>query len=134
MEETNYDRIPLVTVHDNARVVHHDGTSNPSEAGGKDIESQTLHIDSAVVPTTSGNTTRQQLRSLKTKSFRQRMALRDKKRSFTVHIKIMRIFWLLSFPVVSYSGFICGCGLIWYNVINATTSLVLSSAPYKFSS
>ncbi|KAH8807273.1 serine/threonine kinase 16 [Xylogone sp. PMI_703] len=135
MEETNYDRVPLGTTQDSARVVHQDETtSTTSEKDAKDIESQGTHIDSKMAATTTEGSNRPQLRDQKTKSFLQRMSLRDKKRSFTVHIKIWRIFWLLTFPVISYSGFICGCGLIWYNVINATTSLVLSSPPYNFSS
>ena len=40
----------------------------------------------------------------------------------------------LSFPVISYSGFCYGSNLIWFNVLNGTTSLILSEDPYNFSS
>ena len=40
----------------------------------------------------------------------------------------------LSWPIVLYSGFAYGSTLIWFNVLNATASLVLSAPPYSFSS
>ena len=30
------------------------------------------------------------------------------------------------------AGFIYGCALVWYNVLNATASLILSAEPYGF--
>ncbi|KAJ4367292.1 hypothetical protein N0V83_006873 [Neocucurbitaria cava] len=38
------------------------------------------------------------------------------------------------FPSVSWAGFVYGTCLCWYNVLNATTSSILSAAPYNFSS
>lgn len=38
----------------------------------------------------------------------------------------------LFFPVPLYAGFAYGSALIWFNVLNATSSLVLSSPPYNF--
>lgn len=136
MEETNYDRAPLETVSENTQGVRQDeeSTSNSSENFSKNIEGQSIHVEDKVISTPVRTPKQPQLRSQKTKSFLQRMSLLDKKRKFTVHIRILRIFRLLQFPVIAYCGFICGCGLIWYNVNNATTSLVLSGAPYNFSS
>ncbi|GIC92654.1 putative MFS transporter [Aspergillus udagawae] len=42
--------------------------------------------------------------------------------------------YYLSWPVIFYAGFSYGSYLIWFNVLNATASLILGSAPYNFSS
>lgn len=39
----------------------------------------------------------------------------------------------LSFPVVFYTGFSYGATLVWLAMMNATESVVLSGAPYHFS-
>ncbi|KAH7913793.1 major facilitator superfamily domain-containing protein [Hygrophoropsis aurantiaca] len=39
---------------------------------------------------------------------------------------------LLRFPVVFWAGFQYGTCLVWYNVLNATCSLIFSGAPYNF--
>ncbi|KAB8232673.1 putative MFS transporter [Aspergillus alliaceus] len=41
--------------------------------------------------------------------------------------------YYLSWPVVFYAGFSYGSYLIWFNVLNATASIILGSAPYNFS-
>lgn len=38
------------------------------------------------------------------------------------------------FPTVNWAGFLYGINLSWYTVVNATMSLILSGAPYNFSS
>lgn len=38
----------------------------------------------------------------------------------------------LTFPVIFYSGFAYGSNLVWFNVLNGTTSLILSNPPYNF--
>ena len=48
--------------------------------------------------------------------------------------RILRPLIFLSFPVIFYAGFSYGSNLIWLNVLNGTASLILSGAPYKFSS
>ncbi|MCJ1424328.1 hypothetical protein MMC29_002215 [Sticta canariensis] len=48
--------------------------------------------------------------------------------------RILRPLIFLSFPVIFYAGFSYGSSLIWFNVLNGTASLILSGAPYKFSS
>lgn len=39
----------------------------------------------------------------------------------------------LTWPVIFYSGFSYGSYLIWFNVLNATASVILSAEPYNFS-
>lgn len=40
---------------------------------------------------------------------------------------------ILQFPNIAWAGLIYGINLAWYNVLNATTSPVLSAAPYNWS-
>lgn len=40
----------------------------------------------------------------------------------------------LGWPVIFYAGFSYGSYLIWFNVLNATASIILSGEPYNFSS
>ncbi|RSL91632.1 hypothetical protein CEP52_014204 [Fusarium oligoseptatum] len=46
---------------------------------------------------------------------------------------IIRPILLLLFPIISYSGFIYGCNIVWLSVLNATESMVLSNRPYNMS-
>ncbi|OKL62903.1 hypothetical protein UA08_01191 [Talaromyces atroroseus] len=39
----------------------------------------------------------------------------------------------LSWPVIFYAGFSYGSYLVWFNVMNATASIILGGAPYNFS-
>lgn len=39
----------------------------------------------------------------------------------------------LSWPIIFYAGFSYGSYLIWFNVLNATASVILSAPPYNFS-
>ncbi|KAF4444153.1 hypothetical protein F53441_11211 [Fusarium austroafricanum] len=40
---------------------------------------------------------------------------------------------MVMFPNVAWAGFIYGINLCWYNVLNATTSPILSASPYNWS-
>jgi hypothetical protein len=41
--------------------------------------------------------------------------------------------YFLTWPTIVWAGFLYGSNLIWFNVLNATASLILSSPPYSFS-
>ena len=47
---------------------------------------------------------------------------------------IIRPLVFLTFPVISYAGFSYGSNIVWFNVLNGTTSLILSADPYRFGS
>ena len=47
---------------------------------------------------------------------------------------VLRPLVFLIFPVIFYAGFSYGSNLVWFNVLNATASLILSGPPYSFSS
>lgn len=69
------------------------------------------------------------------KTILQKLKLFDAKKRSLNHFPLMivRPLKLLSFPVVVYCGFSYGASLIWYSILNATASVVLSSEPYSFS-
>ncbi|CAH0046919.1 unnamed protein product [Clonostachys solani] len=48
--------------------------------------------------------------------------------------RVVRAITFLSWPVIFYAGFSYGSYLIWFNVLGATASIVLSGEPYNFSS
>lgn len=66
------------------------------------------------------------------KTFRQKLAIFDKPRPFMLWTIAKRPIFLLRYPAIVYSGFLYGSGLIWFNVLNATASLILSGIPYNF--
>lgn len=43
------------------------------------------------------------------------------------------VVFIFQFPTVAWSGFLYGINLAWYNVLNGTTSPVLSAPPYNWS-
>jgi hypothetical protein len=67
------------------------------------------------------------------KTYLQKLKLLDKPRPFRVPRMMVRPLIFLTFPVIAYAGFSYGSNLIWFNVLNGTTSLILSGAPYNFS-
>ncbi|QNP97261.1 YALIA101S01e15324g1_1 [Yarrowia lipolytica] len=67
------------------------------------------------------------------KTFVQKLALLDEPKPMMLWTMIKRPFIIfVRFPVIVYSGFLCGTGLICFNICNATTSYVLSNPPYNF--
>ncbi|PTB63620.1 MFS general substrate transporter [Trichoderma citrinoviride] len=105
LEETNYDR-PLV------------GIIPAAESHG-----------AAALPTDNDNTVMLQGEE---KSYLQKLSLLDKPRPFLMHRRAWQILRLIAWPVVFYSGFSYGTYLIWFNILNATSSIVLGGAPYNF--
>ena len=45
---------------------------------------------------------------------------------------VLRPLRLLRFPIIFYCGFMYGGSLIFYTILNATSSIILSGAPYHF--
>ncbi|KDQ56157.1 hypothetical protein JAAARDRAFT_79586 [Jaapia argillacea MUCL 33604] len=68
------------------------------------------------------------------KTYLQRLSFFDTRYTDTKTIFTMmyRPLLLLRFPVVFWAGFQYGSCLVWYNVLNATASLILSAPPYNF--
>jgi MFS family permease len=119
MEETNYDRKTVGII----QVVE---TSPAGSISATDEEKSTGVRASAGSP----GTTAGQVYSKKT--FMQKMALWDPpKQNLFLH-RVKRQLLFLGWPVVFYAGFSYGSYLIWFNVMNATASVILGGAPYNF--
>ncbi|ATY65563.1 MFS transporter [Cordyceps militaris] len=134
MEETMYFRNTLEGLEDE---------SQRTKGGDEGVMEQTMSADaskkspdggSAIVTTdtTSGsveNVPQKYVRALK--PFRRLEGRPVKKQMF--QSMVLPLFIIVQFPTVAWAGFIYGINLSWYNVINATTSPVLSAAPYLWS-
>ncbi|KAL7802259.1 major facilitator superfamily domain-containing protein [Trichoderma aethiopicum] len=127
LEETNYDR-PLVGVIQaaEARESASEKTASSSSAGAAAV---TESHGAAALPADDSNSGMLQG---KEKSYRQKLSLLDKPRPFQMHRRAWQILRLIAWPVVFYSGFSYGTYLIWFNILNATSSIVLGGAPYNF--
>ena len=122
MEETNYDRATVGVVAtatpSNGQVV----SANGGEKGGNEKNSAPA-ID---IPEITASATG------KPKGLLTRMALLDKPRPFMMHYRAWQSLKLLPWPVVFYSGFSYGSYLIYFNILNATSSIILGGPPYNF--
>lgn len=88
-------------------------------------------IDLAVLNQSNG--TKTELSGTPT-TFVKRLTFFNRRYAKLSHLLVLfyRPFLLLRFPVIFWSGFQYGVCVMWYSVINATASLILSSAPYNF--
>ncbi|KAI1612946.1 MFS transporter [Exophiala viscosa] len=68
------------------------------------------------------------------KTFFQKLSLWQPSPGQDVVGRAVQSLQYLSWPVIFYAGFSYGSYLIWFNVLNATASLILSAPPYNFSS
>ncbi|CAG8960227.1 hypothetical protein HYFRA_00012745 [Hymenoscyphus fraxineus] len=118
MEETNYDRPPTSP---NPAVV-------PEEEDAP-LESNEKVAHQISIPTQMNS----RVVTGSTKTFLQKMSLRDKPRPFKrLLFSLKQPFQFFTFPVVLYGGFASGSALIWFNFLNATASLIYSGPPYNF--
>lgn len=119
MEETNYDRKPLST----KLAISLTEKSAPSDH------------EKARDATATENTPfkKERLSTHETKSYMQKLSLRDKPRPQRMLYRSLLSLRLISWPVVLYAGVSYGSYLIWFNVMNATASIILGGPPYNFS-
>jgi MFS family permease len=117
MEETNYDRKTIGVVEISPLSSASSGRTDP-EKGTKAPASPPISLS----PT------------YEKKTYVQKLALKDVPRPQRMLYRIQQSLTLLTWPVVFYAGFSYGSYLIWFNVLNATASLLLSASPYNFSS
>ncbi|KAK8137461.1 hypothetical protein PG984_002954 [Apiospora sp. TS-2023a] len=118
MEETNYDR----------RTV---GVVATTSLDPSDEENKKAKMETPGTAVTREDTAH--LVGPNKKTFTQKMALFDRPRPFMMHYRAWQSLKLLSWPVVFYSGFSYGTYLIYFNILNATTSMILGAPPYSFS-
>lgn len=127
MEETNYDRRTVGVVQressspgavDSPTITPEDGLN----------EKTAITADSPDGGSLEGST------SYREKSYLQKLSFFDKARKQRIPYRMWLSLRLISWPVVFYAGFSYGSYLIWFNVLNATASVILGGAPYDFSS
>lgn len=124
LEETNYDRQSVEVIYaEEAQEGLGEKTTSLSGAAASNETGE------AALPQESGNSAILQGNE---KTFWQKLALFDKSRPFQMHRRAWQILRLIAWPVVFYSGFSYGTYLIWFNILNATSFVVLGGAPYNF--
>lgn len=123
MEETNYDRTSVKAVGKLGSTMI-DRDCDPARDSGNDMKASGSG-DGSIDADFSRCTT---------KSFLQKMSFRDTSRPQLMHYRIKQQLAFLFWPNVFYAGFAYGSTLIWFNVLNATASIVFSAPPYNFSS
>ncbi|KAH8894325.1 MFS general substrate transporter [Thozetella sp. PMI_491] len=111
MEETNYDRKTIGVVASAS-----ESESSAANAVGKGEKQNSSDI-------VDGSK----------KTMWQKLAVLDKPRPFMMHYRAWQSLKLLSWPVVFYCGFSYGTYLIYFNILNATSSIILGGEPYNFS-
>ncbi|KAF1834114.1 MFS transporter-like protein [Decorospora gaudefroyi] len=112
MEESNYVR----NINDAVPI------PEPSQAGSATAKEQEK----------PGATTASDEMRVSTKSFTQKLSIWQPSSGQHVFVHAKRSLQYLSWPVIFYAGFSYGSYLIWFNVLNATASLILSGPGYHF--
>ncbi|TKA78380.1 hypothetical protein B0A55_04724 [Friedmanniomyces simplex] len=123
MEETNYDRSTVGVVNQGTKA------SLEPEGGLVSSEKSAIAADSPETGSLEAGNTK-----YKEKTYLQRLSVWDSSRKQRMPYRMMLSLRLVSWPVVFYAGFSYGSYLIWFNVLNATASIILGGAPYNFSS
>lgn len=126
MEETNYHRPAVLQ----GETVEEESALDVS----KTIDPEKTPAADSSSPAPS---TREDIMGKSPKTFLQKMALfqpGDLTKKSMMKGMVLRPLIFLTFPVIFAAGFMYGAILCYFNILNGTTSLILSSAPYNFSS
>ncbi|KAH8811147.1 major facilitator superfamily domain-containing protein [Xylogone sp. PMI_703] len=68
------------------------------------------------------------------KAFLQKLSIWHSFPRENIPQRVLKIIKLFLWPIILYADFSYGSYLIWFNAVNATTSIILSGEPYRFSS
>lgn len=120
MEETNYDRTTVGVVVLDRPVAPPTRASAAADTGHEPEQK-------AVTPAEDLHV------SPPTKTFAQKLSLKDKPRRQLMHVRVLQQLRFVTWPNVFYAGWAYGSTLIWFNVLNATASVVFTAPPYNFS-
>lgn len=121
MEETNYDRQSVGVV---------DLTASSEKSQSRENQIRTMESD---VGKKASNMDTRLDGDGRTKNFLQKMSLKDRPRRQLMHVRFFQQLRFVAWPNVFYAGWAYGSTLIWFNVLNATASVVFSAPPYNFS-
>lgn len=120
MEETNYNRgtTELGEKHDSNRTAGSIGIETPTHEDDKDKDLTTVTI---------GDNSRPQLEGTEYTYLHKIALYRQRYTTWsTLWAQVYRPIFFFRYPVVLWCGLLNGCALIWYNVLNATASLILT--------
>ena len=115
LEETNYDRVITGTV------------VLPCLSLGEFDDEDNTKQKLAAIHTRASEEMRL---PTETKTFRQKLSLWHPSQDGNMLSHLKSISSYMTWPVVLYTGFSAGSYLVWFNILNATASLVLSDKPY----
>lgn len=124
LEETNYDRPTMGVIY--AEETHDDPCEKTSSSPAA---AATVNESKGALPRDSN---RNAILQGSEKTYWQKLSLIDKSRPFLMHRRAWQILRFIAWPVVFYSGFSYGTYLIWFNIMNATSAVILGGAPYNF--
>jgi MFS family permease len=111
LEETNYSRASSAESSADTVSVHQDSSK------------EAFRIE----PSVPSETTQAHKKSLA-----QRLSIWQPSPGQNMFVRAKRSLSYLGWPVIFYAGFSYGSYLIWFNVLNATASIILGGAPYNF--
>ena len=129
MEETNFRRAPTTSVEPDAGIE----TESPSINEKEPVDSEKTAsarpqrvAEEGVTYEPSGNKMSywQKLAIFRPDVFQRRANFKG---------MILRPLIFFSFPIISFSGFMYGSIVCYFNILNGTASVILSSPPYNFS-
>lgn len=119
MEETNYYR-------KTSGIVSETSSPPPEAIAGEDTEKNPT-IGKTLTSTENG-----ELHGAP-KTYVQKLSIWNPHPGQGMISRAIRSLKYLGWPVIFYAGFSYGSYLIWFNVLNATASIILGGAPYNFS-
>ncbi|MCJ1237189.1 hypothetical protein MMC14_005174 [Varicellaria rhodocarpa] len=128
MEETNYYRKPSTSASNTTEIP----SPPPIKAIELDEKDPRTMIDQDTPSLEQGHSI-----PSSTKTYLQKLALfqkADLEQPNRLYGMMTRPLIFLTFPVIFYAGFSYGSNLVWFNVLNGTTSLILGGKPYNFAS
>jgi MFS family permease len=115
MEETNYNR------------------TTSRDAAEQEYSSSETAIDDRAPSTTTPVLLESDKLHAAPKTFSEKLSIWRPSPGQNILHRAIRSLSYLGWPVIFYAGFSYGSYLIWFNVLNATASIILSGAPYNFS-
>lgn len=132
MEETNFHRNPATSIEPGGDIEGDSVSADEQASGG------TLVSKEAAVPTVESTVEADpDLEHLdETRSYWQKLAIYRPdafQRKANFRGMILRPLIFFSFPVIAFSGFMYGAIVCYFNILNGTASVILSSPPYNFS-
>ena len=114
MEETNYSR---KTISEDDVIHENSGVSTPDEKTGTQVGVSSYNEE-------SGESTTE----LPHKTYMQKLKFLDVPRPHEqLYINFWRPFTMFRFPSILWSGFAYGSSLVWFNVLNATASMIFTT-------